>query len=210
MIIQKTSLKSKNGNLISLYNNIPFIFKCLHDDQQTHWWKKASQKYWTRQSPDSQNVFIPFFFFFFFLHWAVHQSITILRFEVSWGGSNWSLKNYGFISLWGQTCCSVIDGKLQLKHAPASKKVTYTRLKNIKNVGRVDRQKAGKQGRDDIINRSVYNPTLHISNSGKICKVELYVELFYAIILTLFLSLCQSAYILLHLLVLYSYNCRHP
>jgi len=27
-------------------------------------------------------------------------------------------------SLWGQTCCSVIDAKLQLKHACASKKVT--------------------------------------------------------------------------------------
>ena len=26
-------------------------------------------------------------------------------------------------SLWGRTCCSVIDGKLQLKHAPASKKL---------------------------------------------------------------------------------------
>ena len=29
-------------------------------------------------------------------------------------------------SLWGQTCCSVIDGKLQLKHASAAKKVTWT------------------------------------------------------------------------------------
>jgi len=28
-------------------------------------------------------------------------------------------------SLWGQTfCCAVIDGKLQLKHAPAAKKMT--------------------------------------------------------------------------------------
>jgi len=27
-------------------------------------------------------------------------------------------------SLWRQTCCSVIDGKLQLKPPPASKKVT--------------------------------------------------------------------------------------
>ena len=27
-------------------------------------------------------------------------------------------------SLWGETCCSVIDGKLQLKHAPAAKRVT--------------------------------------------------------------------------------------
>ena len=32
-------------------------------------------------------------------------------------------------SLWGQTCCSVIDGKLQLKHASAAKKLTWTRTK---------------------------------------------------------------------------------
>jgi len=29
-------------------------------------------------------------------------------------------------SLWGQTCCSVIDGKLQLKHAPAAKISNHT------------------------------------------------------------------------------------
>jgi len=36
-----------------------------------------------------------------------------------------------------------------------------------------DKQKAGKQGRDDSIkiNSSVYNPTLHIVNSGKICRM---------------------------------------
>ena len=112
------------------------------------------------------------------------SSSLFSRFEVSWGGSNHSLKNYGFLcdtmfsshvlmhtnhlamkciiiitqdcwirntagvqgvfeeslvwsnilwpilhnqyfiywgGLWGQTCCSVIDGKLQLKHASAKK-----------------------------------------------------------------------------------------
>jgi len=36
---------------------------------------------------------------------------------------NYSLANTAYIywgSLWGQTCCSVIDGKLRLKHAPAT------------------------------------------------------------------------------------------
>jgi len=46
----------------------------------------------------------------------------------------WSIANIPYIywgSLWGQICCSVIDGKLQLQHAPAAK--------------------TGKQGRDDSI-----------------------------------------------------------
>ena len=35
-------------------------------------------------------------------------------------------------NLWGETCCSVIDGKLQLKHASAAKKMTWTRIKTLK------------------------------------------------------------------------------
>jgi len=45
-------------------------------------------------------------------------------------------------SLWGQTCCSMIDGKIQLK--PLLKKMTWTK-KNIKTVKRCtkdDQQKA--------------------------------------------------------------------
>jgi len=53
------------------------------------------------------------------------------------------------------------------------------------DVGITDQQKAEKQGRDDSINSSVYNLTPHILNSGKICRVELCTELFYAIIPTL-------------------------
>jgi len=33
-------------------------------------------------------------------------------------------------------CCSVIDGKLQLKHVSAAEKMTLTRIRNIKNVMR--------------------------------------------------------------------------
>jgi len=32
-------------------------------------------------------------------------------------------------NLWGQTCCSVIDGKLQLKHVPAVKKSNIKKIK---------------------------------------------------------------------------------
>jgi len=42
-----------------------------------------------------------------------------------WLNGVWSMVLQPYIywgSLWGQTFCSVIDGKLQLKHAPAAKK----------------------------------------------------------------------------------------
>jgi len=32
---------------MSLYNNVPFIFKYFHDEQHTHWREKASQKHQT-------------------------------------------------------------------------------------------------------------------------------------------------------------------
>jgi len=35
-----------------------------------------------------------------------------------------------------ETCCSVIHGKLQLKHASAAKKNDMNKSKNIKNVAR--------------------------------------------------------------------------
>jgi len=38
-------------------------------------------------------------------------------------------------SLWRQTCCSLIDGKLQLKHVLAAKKVTQTKKKVTKCRG---------------------------------------------------------------------------
>jgi len=56
----------------------------------------------------------------------------------------------------------VIDGKLQLKHAPVAKRSDLNKTKKTlkcNDVGIADQQKAGKQGRDDNINSSVYNPT---------------------------------------------------
>jgi len=66
----------------------------------------------------------------------------------------------------------VIDGKLHLKHVPTSKRVTLTRLINIKNVRIADQQKASarKQGRDDSIKQCI----------EKICRTELCTELIYA------------------------------
>ena len=63
-----------------------------------------------------------------------------------------------------ESCCSVIDGKLQLKHASAAKKVTNKNkikkniLKMYQDVGIADQPKTEKQGRDD--SSSVYNLTL--------------------------------------------------
>ena len=55
---KKNSQNLKNGKLISLYNNVPFIFECFHDEQHTQWRQKALRKYRTRKSPDGQNVFL--------------------------------------------------------------------------------------------------------------------------------------------------------
>ena len=95
-------------------------------------------------------------------------------------------------SLWGQTCSSWIDGNLQLKHAPAAKKGTNKIFK--KKHSNVARCRDDRSGRDDSINSSVYNPTLHILNSEKICRVELCTELFYAIISTLFPCFLRICY----------------
>ena len=58
--------------------------------------------------------------------------------------SLWFFSQYCIGSLWGETRCSVIDGKLQLKHASAPKKVTWTRIKNIKNVTRCRDSRSAK------------------------------------------------------------------
>ena len=93
----------------------------------------------------------------------------------------------------------MIDGKLQLKPASAAKK------KGHEQEYKTDQQKAYKQGRDDSIKQFSNNPTLHIFNSGKICRVELCTELFYAIIPTLFL--CFFADLLSLHLVTFFYTC---
>ena len=58
--------------------------------------------------------------------------------------SLWLFSQYCIGSLWGETCCSVIDGKLQLKHESAAKKMTWTRIKNIKNVTRCRDSRSAK------------------------------------------------------------------
>jgi len=54
---------------------------------------------------------------------------------------------------------------LLLCDAPVAKRSDLNKTKKTlkcNDVGIADQQKAGKQGRDDNINSSVYNPTLHI------------------------------------------------
>ena len=55
---KKISQNLKNGKLISLYNNVPFIVECFHDQQVSQWRKKASRKYQTRSSRNGRNVFL--------------------------------------------------------------------------------------------------------------------------------------------------------
>ena len=48
----------QKSQLVSLYNNIPLILKCFHDEQHAQWCEKALWKYRTRRLPDSQNIFL--------------------------------------------------------------------------------------------------------------------------------------------------------
>ena len=76
-------------------------------------------------------------FFFIFLHVYACAQITemwllckIAELEIllvcgeclkeAWSGK-WFFSQYYIGSLWGKTCCSVIDGQLQFKHASAAK-----------------------------------------------------------------------------------------
>ena len=63
-IYKKISQNLKNGKLTSLYNNIPFIVQCFHDQQHSQWHKKASRKYQTRNSQNGPNVSLLSSFFF--------------------------------------------------------------------------------------------------------------------------------------------------
>ena len=54
----KISPNLKNGELISLYDNILFIFECFHDQQDSQWREKASRKYPTKQQQNGQIVFL--------------------------------------------------------------------------------------------------------------------------------------------------------
>ena len=58
MLIQKISPNLRNGTLIDLYNHIPFIFECFHDQQDSSRREKPSRKYHTRYSQIGQIVFL--------------------------------------------------------------------------------------------------------------------------------------------------------
>jgi len=107
----------KNGKLISLYNNVPFIVECFHDQQVSQWCKKASRKYQTRSSQNGRNVFLSFFllsssdglahYCVNLSRWFTHETAAFYtgqcttpslfhNFEVSRGARSHSLKHYGF------------------------------------------------------------------------------------------------------------------
>ena len=88
------------------------MFSCFHDEQPAHWCEHESTELGSHQTAKC------FSFFFFrrassklhdsftmvfawnssILHWAVHQPIAFHNFEVSRGGLNLLVKNYGFIN----------------------------------------------------------------------------------------------------------------
>ena len=53
---KRISPNLRNGTLISLYNHIPFIFGCFHDQQDSSHREKPSRKYHTRYSQNEQIV----------------------------------------------------------------------------------------------------------------------------------------------------------
>ena len=91
MAIQKNSQKQLAYKL--------FVFECFHDQQDSQWCEKASQKYQTKNSQNWPNVFLSSSFFFFrrtssilreplalvytrnssVLYGAVHNSIAFLQ-----------------------------------------------------------------------------------------------------------------------------------
>ena len=65
--VQKISQNLKNSKLISFDNNVPFNFKCFHDQQDSQWREKASQRYQTNNLQNGPNVFLLLSSFFFLL-----------------------------------------------------------------------------------------------------------------------------------------------
>jgi len=45
MTLQKNLSKTQNDKLMSLYNSVPFIFLCFHDQHNSQWCEKTLQKY---------------------------------------------------------------------------------------------------------------------------------------------------------------------
>ena len=63
MLIQKNLSKSQKRYTYKLYNHIPFIFECFHDQQDSSRREKPSRKYRTWYSQNGQIVFLSSFFF---------------------------------------------------------------------------------------------------------------------------------------------------
>ena len=55
---KKISPNLRNGTLISLYNHIPFIFECFHDQKDSSRREKPARKYHTKYSQNGQIVFL--------------------------------------------------------------------------------------------------------------------------------------------------------
>jgi len=63
MEIQINLKISKTASHTSLYNNVPFIFECFHDQQDSQWRKKASQSTKPRTHKTGQMFFFLLSFF---------------------------------------------------------------------------------------------------------------------------------------------------
>jgi len=48
----------KIGKLISLCNNIPFIFECFHNQQDCQWHEKELRRHQTKNSQNGPNIFL--------------------------------------------------------------------------------------------------------------------------------------------------------
>jgi len=146
MTIQKKSQNLKNGRLISLYNNVPFIFECFHDEQHPVVLKGIAKLL------NQKVTRWPKCFSFFFLlssssdglvqvcvtlsRWFSHKTVEFFteqctgpslfsRFEVLRGDSNRSLKNYGFL------CDAIFSSRVRMcTNHLATKFNCYVRLRN--------------------------------------------------------------------------------
>ena len=107
-------------NNSNLYNHLPFIFECFHDQQDSSRREKPSRKYYTRYSQNGQIVFLSSssssFFFFrrasststqsLMIVFARNSSIShrVLHLAIAFshkfspGGCSCPLNNYGFFS----------------------------------------------------------------------------------------------------------------
>lgn len=69
--VNLNSQNLKDGKIVSLYHNIPFMFKCFHIAKRL-WLKKYCETTRPESHQTAKMVFLClyFFFFFFFFRWA--------------------------------------------------------------------------------------------------------------------------------------------